>query len=251
MTPRRAVHADARCYHRSISEPTVDPITIALAVALVPVVGVGAAFWSRRKGAAKVRSRPRELAAAGAPLGLTPVPGLQAYASFALKGAIFPWAQAVAAVRGTSPSGEVSVIDLGLGKTGGGGPSHLETVAVFHGAHGLPRMVIQPRGCERTAEVALRTLRFKEVHTETAHDDETYFSLSYTVQAQDEAAARARFTRAAIAAFIKLEDACVTPCLDVLPDRIAFCWASKAVEQADLEAFLDEGRRLIEALRGK
>jgi hypothetical protein len=203
-------------------------------------------FWRRSR-----PSRPRELAAAGAPHGLTPVPGLQAYAKYVLQGTVFDWSRAVAAVRGTTLNGELSVIDLGFEKPGeGGGHSHLETVAVFHGEHRLPRMVIQPRGCERTAEVALRTLKFKEAHPGTAHDVETYFSLSYLVQAEDEAAVRTLFSKAVISEFIKLEDACVTPCLDVLPDRIAFCRASKAVGPEDMAAFLAEGRKLIEALRG-
>ena len=195
-------------------------------------------------------SRPRELASAGAPHGLTPVPGVAAYAKFVLAGTIFDWSRAVAAIRGATPNGELSVIDLGFEKPGEG-HSHLETVAVFHGEHGLPRMVIQPRGTERVAEVSLRTIKFKDAHPETSSDDETYFSLSYVVQAEHEAAVRARFTKATMSAFVKVEDACVTPCLDVLPDRIAFCRASRAVDPADLVTFLHEGRQLIEALRGR
>ncbi len=196
-------------------------------------------------------SRTRELAAAGAPHGLTPVPGLKAYAKFALEGTLFDWSRAVAAVRGTTAHGELSVVDLGLREPGAKAASHLETVAVFHGEHGLPRMVIQPRGTERIAEVSLRVVRFKDARPEASHDDETYFSLSYLVQAQDEDAVRARLTKAAMSAFVKVEDAGVTPCLDVLPDRVAFCRASKAVAPGDMEAFLAQGQELIEALRGR
>lgn len=195
-------------------------------------------------------SRPRELAAAGAPLGLTPVPGLSAYAKHVLDGTLFDFSRAVAAVRGTTPQGELSVVDLGFTRLGED-HAHLETVAVFHGDHGLPRLVVQPRGTERVAEVSLlRELRFKQPHPETSSDVETYFSLSYAVHVQDEDRVRALFTKAAFAAFVKIEDGGATPCLDVLPDRVAFCRASKAASADDLAAFLTEGLQLIASLRG-
>ncbi|MGC4116524.1 MAG: hypothetical protein QM765_18490 [Myxococcales bacterium] len=193
--------------------------------------------------------RSRELAAAGAPLGLTPVPGLEAYAKFVLQGTVFDWSRVVAAIRGTTAHGELSIIDLGLANPGDARASHVETVAVFHGEHGLPRMVVQPRGTERLAEVQLRKLHFKQPHPETSSDDETYFSLSYTVQAEDEAAVLRLFSKATISQFVQIEDARVTPCLDVLPDRIAFCRASKAVGTDDLPTFLAQGQALIQALR--
>ncbi|MBI5543310.1 MAG: hypothetical protein HY901_05440 [Deltaproteobacteria bacterium] len=219
----------------------------ALAIAAVPLLVGSVVIWAIIKSAATVKKRPQELAAAVAPLGLAPQPNAEGCAEQVLAGTIHASGNAAAAARGRTAEGEVSIVDLRFQTGGRGRFSNLETIAVFHGPSGLPRMVLQPSLRERPVSDGLEALKFDD---DEGEDAEVAFGYSYSVHASDEAAVRARLGPAFLAELNRLDDAGQAPVLDVLPDRVAFCWPRKGVEPKDLPAFLAEGRRLVALLKG-
>ena len=220
----------------------MDPIYIIL-VAFFPVLVGGFVIWGMVKGISAVNNRPVVLAGAGAPLGLALQPDAVACAEAALSRTIHPWADAVAAVRGRVGDGDVTIVDLRYNVGGRSRYPRMMTVAVYHGPSGLPRMVLQPRRHEQPAQLT-------EISCEEGDDATLEFGMTYVVHGEDEAAVRARVTAKVTAALAILDGVDQAPCLDVLPDRIAYCRPRSVIEPDQLAGFVKEGRKLIALLRG-
>lgn len=195
--------------------------TVVAVLAVMLLLGLGVlAIAAILRGNKGVSTRPEELARAGAVLGFQRVPNPEAVATGVLNGSILHDPPRVASVvQGQTPFGPVTVVDTVFSKGGRVRSTHMQTVAVFHGTSGLPRLVIQPSGHTCPVDKSLPEVDLSQDEIEEALAS---FGYSFTLNLAEPALVGNLLTSERTAYFDSLEEAGRAPAIEVLPDRILF-----------------------------